>query len=84
MLYSTWWEQEKEQLDEKKRIEYFRKWPPPPEWLTWMIDAIWDLDPQDYENEDDYKPYFRRIEELGFGSEDDYKNAMRDAAEEIE
>ncbi|KAF4958769.1 hypothetical protein FGADI_2113 [Fusarium gaditjirri] len=80
MMYSTWWEQQKERLDEKRRFQYFRKWPPPPEWLTWMIDAIWDLGPEDLKD-DDYSPYFRRIEALGFGSEDDYKNAMRDEEE---
>ncbi|KAF4434137.1 integrin alpha n-terminal [Fusarium acutatum] len=81
MMYWTWWEQQKEQLDEKQRIEYFRRWPPPPEWLIWMIEIIWDLDPKDFEDEDDYSPYFRRTETLGFGSEDDYKNAIRDEEE---
>jgi hypothetical protein len=81
MVYSSWWEQEKEQLDEKQRIEYFRKWPPPPEWLIWMMEAIWDLDPQDFEDDDKYSPYFKRTEALGFGSEADYKNAMQDEAE---
>ncbi|KAH7202487.1 hypothetical protein ACKRZS_007859 [Fusarium odoratissimum] len=84
MIYTTWWEQQKEQLDEKQRIEYFRRWPPAPEWLIWMIEAIWDLNPKDFEDDDDYSPYFRRTKALGFGSEDDYKNAMRDEAETIE
>jgi hypothetical protein len=46
-----------------------------------MIEVIWDLDPKDFENDDDYSPYFKRIEILGFGSEDDYKNAMCDEEE---
>ncbi|KAF5721570.1 hypothetical protein FGLOB1_221 [Fusarium globosum] len=81
MIYWTWWGQQRKQIDEKQRIEYFRRWPPPPEWLICMIEAIWDLDPKDFEDDDDYSPYFKRTETLGFGSEDDYKNAMRDGEE---
>lgn len=60
-------------LDESQRIEYFRKWPPPPRWLTWMIEVIWDLNPEDFDDDDDYWPYFRRTKALGFGGEDDYQ-----------
>ncbi|RGP81447.1 hypothetical protein FLONG3_592 [Fusarium longipes] len=81
MVYFSWWEHGKQELDEKQRIEYFRKWPPPPEWLVWMIEVIWDLDPGKFENEDDYRPYFRLTAALGFGSEDDYKNAIEDEEE---
>ncbi|RBQ78535.1 hypothetical protein FVER14953_07727 [Fusarium verticillioides] len=81
MMYWTWWKQQKEKLDETQRTAYFRRWPPPPEWLVWMIEVIWDLDPKDFEDDDDYSPYFTRVEKLGFGSEDDYKKAMRDEEE---
>src|SRR5512133_570637 len=45
MVFNNWWEQEKKNWDEAQRVEYFRRWPPPPRWLKWMIDAIWDLTP---------------------------------------
>jgi hypothetical protein len=45
MVFSAWWSREKQNLDEVQRIEYFRKWPPPPQWPTWMLDVIWDLAP---------------------------------------
>jgi hypothetical protein len=38
-----------------------------------MVSVIWDLDPEDFEDDDDYWPYFRRTKALGFGGEDDYK-----------
>jgi hypothetical protein len=74
-IFFTWWEGQKESLDESQRIEYFRKWPPPPRWLTWMIDVIWDLnpDPEGFDDNDEYRPYFKRTEALGFGGEDDYQ-----------
>lgn len=72
-IFFTWWKEQKESLAQSQRIEYFRKWPPPPRWLRWMIEVIWDLNPEDFDDDDDYWPYFRRTKALGFGGEDDYK-----------
>ncbi len=71
MVFFIWWEQEKRDWDEAQRIAYFRRWPPPPRWLTWMIDVIWDLDSLDTDGPDglDYSPYFDRMESLGFGTQ---------------
>lgn len=71
--FFTWWEETKESLDESQRIEYFRKWPPPPRWLGWMSELIWDLDFEDFEDEENYRPYFVRTKELGFGDEEEYQ-----------
>lgn len=71
--FFTWWEEAKESLDESQRIEYFRKWPPPPRWLGWMSELIWDLDFEDFEDEENYQPYFVRTKELGFGGEEEYQ-----------
>lgn len=80
MVFHVWWEQEKKKLDEAQRIEYFRLWPPPPRWLTWMIDVIWDLDPFEMEDpeEFDYTPYFARTEMLGFGNQAEYEKDIDD------
>ena len=77
IIFFTWWKEQKESLDESQRIDYFRKWPPPLPWLTWMIEVIWDLDPEDFDDDDDYWPYFRRTKALGFGGENDYKSQER-------
>ncbi|KAF7627383.1 hypothetical protein AFLA_002765 [Aspergillus flavus NRRL3357] len=41
MMYSAW--SAKEGMGEAQWIEYFRKFPPPPIWLTWAIDCIWSV-----------------------------------------
>jgi hypothetical protein len=76
MMWSAWWEGQN--YDEAQRIAYFQKWPPPPCWLEWMIDAIWDLRPWESEDDFDYTPYFARVESLGFGSKEDFESDMND------
>jgi hypothetical protein len=80
MVFSTWWEQKKNDFDEAQRIEYFRRWPPPPRWLPWMIDVIWDLDPLEMEDPEafNYSPYFARTEALGFGTQAEYEQDIND------
>ncbi|HEX9796551.1 MAG TPA: hypothetical protein VGA52_06125 [Anaerolineales bacterium] len=63
------------------RIAYFRRWPPPPRWLVWMIEALWDIrpwetmaDPEAF----DYSPPFARTEELGFGTQAEYEADAND------
>lgn len=78
MVFGEWWEQQK--LTEKERIEYFRKWPPPPRWTAWMAEVIWDLDPWkgEGEGEFDYSPYFKRLTDLGFEGVADYERDLDD------
>lgn len=80
MVFSEWWARQKEQLDEAHRVEYFRRWPPPPRWLTWLIDVIWDLQPWELEDPEsfDYSPYFARTAELGFGTQAEYQRDLED------
>lgn len=77
-VFFTWWKRQKNTAlnDEAKRIEYFRKWPPPPAWLTWMIDLIWDVDPGDDPESYDYSTYFKHTEELGFGTKEEYEREI--------
>ncbi|KNG85304.1 hypothetical protein ANOM_006450 [Aspergillus nomiae NRRL 13137] len=84
MIYSAW--SAKEGMSEAQWIEYFRKFPPPLIWLTWVIDCIWNVAEKVEENigensdddeftldplEFDYWCYFRRTAALGFGTESD-------------
>lgn len=80
MVFNAWWDRRKIDLSESQRVAYFRKWPPPPRWLTWMIDVIWDLRPWELDDPDafDYSPYFDKVERLGFGSEADFDRDMND------
>ncbi|OAQ59255.1 hypothetical protein VFPPC_10278 [Pochonia chlamydosporia 170] len=85
MNFSAWWDKQKEVLDEQGRIEYFRRWPPPPRWLEWMIDAVWEPQPPDsYDESFDYTPYFERVEALGFGSQAEYEQDLEEFGQEDE
>ncbi len=80
IVFDAWWSRQAEKLDESRRIEYFRRWTPPPRWLVWMINAIWDLHPWKLDDPEsfDYSPYFARIEQLGFGTQADYERDLND------
>lgn len=80
MVFQTWWDQQRLYYDESQRIEYFRRWPPPPRWLTWMIEVIWDLEPwgSDPPESFDYSQYFARVEELGFGTQVEFERDLDD------
>ena len=74
MAFGEWWNQQSKSFDE--RIEYFRKWPPPPRWCAWMADVIWELEPWESEDEFDYLIYFEKLKELGFEGTDDYESDL--------
>ncbi|KAJ6437361.1 hypothetical protein O9K51_09917 [Purpureocillium lavendulum] len=88
-MFYDWWDSEKEVFTEARRIEYFRRWPPPHRWLRHMIDCIWDLQYDDDDAGDDeekekakYAPYLVRTSELGFGSEEDYERDFNEFGQE--
>ncbi|MFA8300678.1 MAG: hypothetical protein ACEPOV_10985 [Hyphomicrobiales bacterium] len=54
-------------LDFNERLEYIRKYPCPPRWYEWVIDFLWDI------NDDDYLPFFKKLEELGFKNVSDFE-----------
>ena len=76
MVFGEWWDQE--QMNFEARLEYFRKWPPPPRWLPWMADALWGLEPWESEEDFDYRPYFAQLAELGFPGGEDYESDLND------
>ena len=80
MVFNAWWGQNKGQLDESERIAYLRKWPPPPRWLTMAMDLVWDLEPwQEGDPEEfDYSIYFERMESLGFGTQAEFEQDIDD------
>ncbi|MFO0968349.1 MAG: hypothetical protein U0793_22570 [Gemmataceae bacterium] len=77
-VFRRWWDSQN--LEEPERIGYFRKWPPPPRWLAWLIGAIWGIEPEEDEEVEDaaYAPYFARLEALGFGSRAEYEKDLDD------
>lgn len=80
MVFHEWWEQQN--LSEAARVAYFRRWPPPPRWIPWMADAIWDLRPWETESEAgdefDYAPYYARLTALGFAGVEDVDRDLDD------
>ena len=90
MVFSFW--SAKARMNEAQWIEYFRKFPPPPLWLTWMICCVWDLEDEDPGAEEpsldpfeyDYWVYFRRTAALGFGTEWDCKHAWEEWDDNID
>lgn len=75
MVLGEWWETNC--CSEEERIEYFRHWPPPPRWMAFMADYIWDLEPW-HDDEFDYTPYFQKLTALGFAGADDYERDLND------
>src|SRR5262245_44600201 len=80
MVFNAWWNRQKDGLCEMQRIDYFRRWPPPPRWLPWMIDVLWDVNPGESGDPDafDYSPCFARTEALGFGTHAEYERDLND------
>lgn len=76
MVFGKWWESVN--LAESERIAYFRKYPPPPRWLQWMICTLWNIHSWEQEEEFDYTPYFDLVQEMGFGSKADFEQDIDD------
>lgn len=81
IVFGTWWDRQRHLLAEPERIALFRRWSPPPRWLVWTMEAIWDLD-LDIEGSDedaiDASPYFARMEALGFATEAEFRRDFDD------
>lgn len=71
LLWGAWWERQAQ--SEPDRVAYFRRFPPPPRWLEWMLDALWSLNLGE-EDEPDLDPYFAHADALGFGTRDDERD----------
>ena len=69
MVFYEWWEEQK--WSEAERVAYFRKWPPPPRWIPWMADRIWDLQSWESAGQFDYARYYPRLKQFGFQGVED-------------
>ncbi|MFL5329108.1 MAG: hypothetical protein ACJ8C4_09335 [Gemmataceae bacterium] len=76
MVFDEWWGQQN--WSEPERVDYFRKWPPPPRWIPWMSVRIWNLHPWDCDGQFDYAPWYKRIAKLGFAGVDDVERDLDD------
>lgn len=74
MMFGAWCDENL--LSEADKIIYFKKYPPPPRWLGWMADVIWDLEPMD--DEFDYSKYFERLKAYGFEGTEKYLEDLSD------
>lgn len=74
MAFGTYAKEKLTTLDEK--LAYFRKWPPPPRWMAWMANVLFDLEEE--EEPEDYSEYLNRIKELGFQGVDEYEQDLED------
>lgn len=74
MIYTTWFEKQFE--TEAARVGFFKRYPPPPRWLGWVADSIWDLEPM--EEDFDYTPYLEQLASLGFAGTALYQTDLDD------
>lgn len=81
-LWNNWWESKN--YSEPEATAYFCRFKPPHAWLEWVIFTLWSDIQEDYfdlleEDEDQanelLKPYFQKLEILGFG---DFKDWLKD------
>jgi hypothetical protein len=74
LVWSRWWSDPPR--DEESRLAYFRRHPPPTEWLHWCATAVWpELDDEmDDEMDDDAGgPAVRRLADHGIGAYADWR-----------
>ena len=72
MVFSIWWDQQ--QFSEEDALRYFKKFPPPPRWMMWMADVLWEIeiwDPDEFEG----SPSYHKLLDLGF---EGVKNVISD------
>lgn len=74
-VFYTWFEYSLP--SEQERMNYFKKYTPPPRWLAMVIDAIWDLEGWN-EPDFDYLPYLEKLRQAGFGGTLHYKSDLED------
>jgi hypothetical protein len=75
MVFGGWAEDALKTEDE--RIEYCKKYSPPPRWLAWCADFVWGLEPWQDENFD-YSPYLEKLKNLGFDGTFEYESDLND------
>ncbi len=70
MILGEWLSQQN--LDFEQRVAYLLKYPAPARWYQWIIHFLWkDVDSYEFED-DEYAPYFEKLEKLGFKNTADF------------
>lgn len=75
LIFGEWMRQECP--GEASKIAYFKKFPPPPRWLSSMVSYIWDVDIFS-ERAEDYASYFKKLDELGFSGTAEFEQDLND------
>jgi hypothetical protein len=70
MVWSHWWSQS--HRDEPSRLAYFRRHPPPTQWLYWSATAIWPEMDDDDVGDDFGGPAVRQLASHGIGTYADW------------
>ncbi|MEY5047740.1 MAG: hypothetical protein RLZZ175_1099 [Bacteroidota bacterium] len=73
--FIIWFEENCKTLEEK--INYFKKYSPPPRWLATVVESLWDVEGWN-DSDFDYSPYLKQLEELGFSGTSDYQKDLDD------
>jgi len=76
MILWEWMDQQNKNKEE--RIAYLKKYPPPPMWMKWAAQFIWNLGDESWKLDFDYQPYFIQLKELDFEGVDDFEKDFND------
>lgn len=71
MILGEWLNQQAK--SEKERVEYLKKYPPPPAWMKWTARFIYDLGDDSWKKHFDFTPYFEQLKVSGFERVDDFE-----------
>ena len=75
MVFWQWWEQKSP--TETEALAYFKKYNPPPRWLGWVCETIWELDAE-IALDSDYVQELKKLETYGFKGTKDYVSDLDD------
>ena len=73
--FAIWFQENCKTLE--KKINYFKKYSPPPRWLATVVEFLWDVEGWNDGNFD-YTPYLQQLKELGFEGTADYQKDLDD------
>lgn len=69
-VWQAWWQTQDLTFDDK--VAYFKKFGVPHAWLGVLIEILYGVEYYDCE-ENELRPYFEKLQALGFGGYDDWK-----------
>lgn len=75
MTYWEWWEEVS--MEKAEMIQYFKRYHPPPRWLGWVCEVIWNLEFES-ESETNYTEYFKVLQAEGYLGTELYQKDFED------